>query len=256
MQIVATIAQDGLDQAHLSARYDFSLLLFLRQWHLPWSPGSHFSFSIPHRQAVVTLLLCSHRYGIPPDISCLVASFLPRSWWPDDRRCCWCRECQLNQLKHVYNTKITSRQSNWSPEQDTASVSHLKVDKGGKSPCSALMNCPGCQVAMACSKEHLKTLNQDGHKRYCGLPPFRLPFNHEDNNLCQLIFGENRESGAEDNICSQDNDNFDDDDDGSWESLDSNEEVNESNNDMIFSFFEEKSYKFQRRETPAFANFF
>ena len=49
------------------------------------------------------------------------------------------------------------------------------------------------------------------------------------------------------------------DDDKSWESVDSNEELDEavrSKSDVILSFFNDKSYKLQRRPAPAFANFF
>jgi len=67
------IDEDGteLDHAHLSARYDFSLLVFLRKWHSPWTPESHLSFSIPHRRAISTLALCAHRYGVPGESTCL-----------------------------------------------------------------------------------------------------------------------------------------------------------------------------------------
>jgi len=112
---------------------------------------------------------------------------------------------------------------------------------------------------MACTKEHLKYLHQDGHKRYCGLPPFRAPFGDEDNALCREIFEEKDETSllncGDDENESQEDEN---DDDDSWESFhsDDEEEAAQSKSDVIFSFFNEKSYKLQRREAAPFANFF
>mmetsp|Transcript_25824 Transcript_25824/g.54579 ORF Transcript_25824/g.54579 Transcript_25824/m.54579 type:complete len:1046 (+) Transcript_25824:34-3171(+) len=250
---------DELDYGHLSARYDFSLVVFIRQWHSPWTPESHLSFSIPYRRAVSTLALCAHRYGVPADISAHVNSFLPRSWWPDDRRQCWCRDCQLQKLKKDYHSKISSRQTNWDPQEEQSSTLHLKSERGAKSP--TLITCPGCHLAMACSNDHMKYLHQDGHKRYCGLPPFRAPFSDEDNNLCRAILGEKEdtsllENGDNENSSLHEGENSDDDD---WESVNSSEELGgavRSKSDMIFSFFNDKSYKHQRREAPPFANFF
>ena len=245
------IDEDGmeLDQSYLSARYDFSLMMFVRKYNSPWTPESHLSYSIPYRRAVSTLALCAHRYGVPHDISVLVNSFLPRSWWPDDRRCCWCRDCQLNNLKQDFNAKIATRASNWSYEQNAG------ARKPKKSP--SLMTCPGCEVAAACSRDHMKYLHQDGHKRYCGLPPFRVPFSDEDNALCREVGTElpNQMETGEDENEEEENEA---DDDGSWESVDSNDEElqDRRRSDIIYSFFNDKSYKLQHREAPPFANFF
>ena len=129
------VDEDGieLDYAHLSARYDFSLLVLLRQWHAPWSSDSHFSFSIPFRRSVSTMALCAHRFGVPHDIVAMVNSYLPRSWWPDDRRCCWCRDCQMNTMK---NQSSQSRDGQ----------SRLRSERKEKN----LITCAGCQVAMVC----------------------------------------------------------------------------------------------------------
>ncbi|KAL7554386.1 hypothetical protein ACHAWF_017831 [Thalassiosira exigua] len=233
------VDEDGteLDQSSLSARYDFSLLVFLRQWHSPWTPES-----------------------VPHDISIHVNSFLPRSWWPDDRRSCWCRDCQLNQLKAGFKAKIASRQSNWSKGGEKA-LSSLVEDEKKKSP--TLMTCPGCHVAMACSKDHLKYLHQDGHKRYCGLPPFRAPFSEEDDNLCRQIFGGKEDASDVENDHgeneSEQGAEIDEEHEDDWESVDSNEEAEgaeQSRSETILAFFDDKSYRLQRREAPPFANFF
>ncbi|KAL3827603.1 hypothetical protein ACHAXA_002100 [Cyclostephanos tholiformis] len=248
------VDEDGieLDYAHLSARYDFSLLVFLRQWHAPWTPDSHLSFSIPFRRSISTLALCAHRFGVPHDIVALVNSFLPRSWWPDDRRCCWCRDCQMNRSKHK------SQSGNWDSQYCLRSerkdqYSSLRSEKEEKPKLApTLMTCSGCQVAMACSKEHMKFLHRDGHKRYCGRPPFRAPFHKEDNEICREVLGDGEgdktnvlEIAVDQNTVVQEDENMDD---GSWESVDSEEEVAEpGKSDVILAFFNSKSYKLQQR---------
>lgn len=152
------------------------------------------------------------------------------------------------------HSKISSRQSNW--DKSTIGAHLVGVDDSEqKTP--TLMNCR-CQVAMACSKDHLKYLHQDGHKRFCGLPPFRAPFSEEDNNLCREIFGnkEKKQTNLDhgEGISDQEHEI---DDDGSWESVRSDEEETEAGrSDIIFSFFNSKSYRFQQRERAPFANFF
>lgn len=123
---------------------------------------------------------------------------------------------------------------------------------------------------MVCSKEHLKYLLQDGHKRYCGLPPFRSPFSEDDNALCREVLGkddinnqlenENAKDDNKDRECiEEEEDEGDDNDDGSWESVESDEGLEHdkrTKNDQIFSFFNEKSYKFQQREAHPFSNLY
>jgi hypothetical protein len=261
-----------LDYAHLSARYDFSLLVFLRQWHAPWTPDSHLSFSIPFRRSVSTLALCAHRFGVPHDMVALVNSFLPRSWWPDDRRRCWCRDCQMN------NSKQKSQSSNWdsqyclrsekndqinrlSGEEKSNAIASSTTGEDKSKPAPTLITCAGCQVAMTCSKEHMKFLHKDGHKRYCGLPPFRAPFHEEDNEICREVLGDEivlETNGLENIIDEQNTQEVDIIDDGSWESVNSNEEeaVEPGKSDVIFSFFNSKSYKLQQRVQYPFSNFF
>jgi hypothetical protein len=104
----------------------------------------------------------------------------------------------------------------------------------------------------------LKSLYQEGHKRQCGLPPFKPPFSKEDNLLVREIF-EGFEDALDDKDIGEDADPNDEDAD-SWESVDSNSEEGQrfSIHDKIFSWFNDKSYKIQRREAPAppFAHFF
>jgi hypothetical protein len=108
----------------------------------------------------------------------------------------------------------------------------------------------------------MKFLHKDGHKRYCGLPPFRAPFHEDDNNICREVLGdgEEEETHVLEGVDDQDAGTREDDniDDGSWESVDSNEEevVEPGKSDVIFSFFNSKSYKLQQRVEYPFANFF
>lgn len=166
---------------------------------------------------------------------------MPRVWWPDDRRCCWCQDCQLDQLSRVFNNKVRSRKSNWGKQPG------LGLETKKKSKPDTLNTCSGCQVALACSKEHMKFLHRDGHKRYCGLPPFRAPFAEEDNNLCREVLGtlDDVPDAVPDDH--HDSNQDDDNDDGSWESVDSNQDAADGRSDVIFTYFNNKSYKFQQR---------
>ena len=252
--------QEGadLDYSGLASRYDFTLLLFLREWSSPWTAGNHLSFSFPFRSSVRQLALCAHRFGVPSDIVASVNSFLPRSWWPDDRLSCWCRECQLVDLKNQYRDKILSRQSNWSAN-DVASIIPPSPPARPKSSLQ-MLTCK-CTVALACSREHIRYLYQEGHKRVCGFPPFR-PFSEEDRAFCCDLL-RNGDDNAQ--VATEDAENFFDDDgdgsgdeDGDWESVNSNEELTEerTKSQRILTYFEEKSYKYQQREALPFEDFF
>ncbi|KAL3795637.1 hypothetical protein HJC23_002044 [Cyclotella cryptica] len=239
---------NDLDDAGISSRYDFTLLLFLREWNRPWSPKSHLSFSHPFRSAVRQLALCAHRFGVPSDIVALVNSFLPRSWWPDDRLACWCRECQLLQLKDHFQAKISSRKSNWN-QDDVVFMKPSYSPTTRPKTYAPLLVCK-CNVALASSKDHMRYLHQEGHKRHCGLPPFR-PFCEEDNAFCREVLGEHEDrnlladENAEENWVEEGNLSDEDDD---WESVHSDEELTEKKTmtEKILAFFEEKSYKHLR----------
>lgn len=246
--------EDGfMEYSHLVACYDFSLMMLVREWNKPWTPQSHLSFSLPYRSAISSLALCAHRYGVPASIVEIVNSFLPRSWFHDERMCCWSNDCQLNQLAQLYREKISSRTSDWIGEASRQPELPTTQSRPGKN----LTAC-GCKVAMVCCKDHLKRLRQDGHKRQCGLPPFRPPFSKEDNLFVREIFeGINVELCDEDDVSDVDQNEEDTD---SWESVDSNAEEQQRStmHEKIYSWFNSQSYKIQRREAPdpPFANFF
>ncbi|KAK1744985.1 hypothetical protein QTG54_004276 [Skeletonema marinoi] len=207
------------------------------------------------QNAISSLALCAHRYGVPASIVEIVNSFLPRSWFDDERMCCWSHECQMNQLSQLYREKISSRSSNWNGETS------LQHEQRTQRPGRTLTSC-GCKVAMVCSKDHWKRLHQEGHKRQCGLPPFRPPFSKEDNLFVREIFEESDVGlvGEVDDEYDRSGTDQNDDDTDSWESIDTNaEDIQKCTmHDKIYSWFNSQSYKIQRREAPAppFANFY
>ena len=269
---------DALSGDVLAARYDFTLLMMIRAWNAPWTPTSSFSFSVPFRKAITTLALCAHRYGVPADIAAVVNSFLPREWWSDDRRQCWCHDCQLKQVSDMIRDKVAKREcrdveaavNDKAPPPPTMhNTSILRLSSHSEPKLSALstvQTCPGCNLAMYCSREHRKYLWQDGHKRVCGTPPFRVPGVDEEL-FCREVFGgptptatdtyhENESVGLESHTSEVSDEVVSDDDSGDWESIDSNEEsppVEEcTKTEIIHRFFDSKAYKVQDRQPPPF----
>ena len=230
-----------LDHTGISARHDFSLLLLLREWNRPWTSGSHSSYSAHFRSAVKELALCAHRFGVPSDIVASVNTFLPRTWWPDERSCCWCRDCQFLGLKEQFRSKILTRKGNWSKsngEPFAQPQHHSNVRH--KTPLQ-LITCK-CNVALACSKDHLRSLRQEWHKRECGLPPFRALVEEDE-----LFIREILKDGAV--IVGEGNCKLNDgDDDDDWESVNSDEATFETItiSQKIRSYFENNKYKYLR----------
>ena len=227
-----------LDHTSISAHVDFSLMLLLREWNKPWTPGSHLSYSAPFRSAVKELALCAHRFGVPSDIVASVNSFLQRTWWPDERSTCWCRNCQFVKLRDRFRSKLTTRKSNWNKYKEapfTQSQHHSNVRPNEP---LQLMTCK-CSVALACSKEHLRHVNQEGHKRYCGFPPYRALTEDDDAFIREVLVGE--DDGKLDD---EGNDGEDD-----WESVNSDEADSFENISMshkIRRYFEHHSYRHMR----------
>lgn len=230
---------DVLDYTGLASRYDFSLMLLVREWDKPWNPSSNLSFGIPFRRAIKELAICAHRFGVPSDIVVAVNSFLPRSWWPDERDSCWCRDCQMLCLKDRFKEKILARQSNWSEYDKDASAKSQPT----KIP-SSLITCK-CNIAQACSKDHMVYINQEGHKRCCGLPPLR-ELTEEDKAFMKDVMGE--ESLEIEDECEEIEEGEDVDEDGDWESVDSNEHYTDSRtrSEKITKYFQDNSYRHMR----------
>jgi hypothetical protein len=204
----------------LKARYNFTIMALLRAWDAPWTPATHRSFQPEMQVAVRTFALCTHRLNFPNEIVQKVASFLNRTWWPDSRRQCWSFDCQLDQIGKQMSRRIQKR-----PAKNKSVVCQ---------PCS------GCGVAWYCSKRCKGEDMKAGHKRVCetifstGSPEDDVLFRKVFKNELPAFISVVQESGDVEALDSS----FDgrragesevvvvegDDDDGSWESMDTDEE--------------------------------
>lgn len=224
-----------------------------RAWDLPWTATNHASFQRPFRQAIRTVALCAHRYGMPLELCINVNSYLSRDWWPDERATCWLyEECQISDLQRALQRKDNSH-----------SYPNLPYAKDGGS----LQKCKGCKVAHACSKKHMKFVHREGHGRVCRTPPMRIP-TVEDIDLCcqfvnDVVVSEPLQVEELDKIehlaILDDNDPSDgrEDDNEEWESIASNEQVNAATKTaMVLKYFENKAWKVQKREEHAFENYY
>ena len=82
-----------------------------------------------------------------------------------------------------------------------------------------------------CSKEHRKYFMQDGHKRACGVPPFRA-HGIEEELLVREVFGKSNGVGGGNDEVDKESDDEDaefcgSDDESCWESVGSDEEDEE-----------------------------
>ena len=118
----------------------------------------------------------------------------------------------------------------------------------------------------------MKGVLHEGHKRCCKVPPMRVP-TAEDIRFCSNYLEESRNDGLTTDDKSADANNridlsafYDDEagvyveEDGNleWESVASSieETDKESKTKIIFKYFENNSYKVQRKEEHAFASFY
>ena len=230
----------------LNARYDFSLVLLLCAWNAPWSVESHHSFQEPFRKTVRTLFLCANRVHMPTDIALHVCKFLRRDWWPDERAQCFSEECLAKRASKLVHQKLIHGVTGTLPKR--------RVQK-------FYTFCPGCSVAWYCCEDHRQSDYRDGHKALCGKPPYRIPGQQErellNDVLClqqrlpsPLILNEKTERLIESQL--QCTIGTEDDGSGSWESIDSEAEVEEEASDLItdviHKFFERECYRRQRSE--------
>ncbi len=223
-----------LKGGYLYARYDFSLLLLRKAWTAPWSFQNHSSYQLEFREAVWTLLLCAHRYGMSSDIPYIICSFLPRSFWPDERIKCWRYECEVENMDYLlYNRG--------SPKNKPSII------------------CANSLTAHACNQKHMNQILHEGLRRTCKLPPMRT-LNHEDEMFCKNFAVKKSDKIQDiggDRCVDKSSDSSEDDNDSCWESIGSeeNEEISEA--EVIYRYFETNAYKFKRlSDGPAFASFY
>jgi MYND finger len=147
-----------LTYCELSARYNFSLLLLQRAWQAHWTPETHASFQPNFRAAVVAVVKCTHRLGLPHETMLSICSFLGRDWWEDSRAKCWRYACLFEKSTKAINRKM-------SPEGNTA------VAEPSSPVASNLEYCSQCHIAMYCSKGCRNRDHYIGHKAKCNRPP-------------------------------------------------------------------------------------
>lgn len=247
----------------LAARYDYTLLKLKMAWNSPWTPESHLSFQPQFREAASTLALCAQRVGVPQELMRQVVAFFHRDWWLDARKECWNEDCQMREL-YSSLTKRSILRSN--PNGGGRRASGRAAKKGVPLP---TVLCKGCETVAFCNnKTCRKDIWQDGHKRYCGSCPFRLPRKAE-RIFCDYVDGldddvtnENGSGGPLDTDDEQESvgsEGEGEDDNVSWESVDSADFEEElgpaSKTDAIYSFFE-KEYERTEITSNPFTNLY
>ena len=181
-------------------------------------------------------------YICPRISSHIFASIYDRDWWPDERVQCFSEECLEKQANKLLQQKLI--------QQITA-----KSPKSKRAP-RPFVNCPGCSVASYCCNEHRQSDYRDGHKGACGNPPCKIPGQKEMELLNNVLCIQRQELGSpifNDEVIqlveSMLNTSVvaDDDDSGSWESVDTDEDEDddqsESITNVVHRFFERESYR-------------
>jgi hypothetical protein len=213
---------------------DCTLLAMVRAWNAPWSPESHMSYQPQFRHAINTVALCTHRLGMPNELVHHIGEFMHRDWWDDERKTCFDYDCQAEQVMKNMKRKFGAAQAG-------------KLPSPGPVAC---ISCPGCHQTHYCSKEHRESDYKEGHKNQCGTVPFCAPSKEEVDLFAALFGGKGApELPAATLAHSEDGDDVadmdvDDDDEGSWESIDSDEEDELDNGEiqptktrLIYKFF-------------------
>ena len=247
------------------ALYDFILMNFFRAWKLPWSPNRHKSFQPPFRAAVKSLYLSSSYYQIPFHLTEIISSYLNRNWWEDQRRTCFSKQCSTSSCSTVIQRRIILRELNGAGKSLSDIDSH-RVPPLFRQKQAKCLFCEGCNLVMFCNRrECQRNAVVEGHRKKCKYPPYRL--GSEEMNVCEQIT-----TGK--NICKdilQDRDiDFDENDESSWESVDSDESSfvepinpqsqydisNFHNVETVYRFFESRSFRHQQNEPLPFAGFY
>jgi hypothetical protein len=182
-------------------------------WAQPWRKESHMSFQPEFHQAVNAVRVCFTHLGLPSSLSTIVATFLPRDWWPDSRVECFSRKCQNNQIE----AKFASKRLGTPPAIKVAS----RVCTSG--------------VATFCCEEHRQQHAME--RQNTRDPPFRLGTD-EDRSLTASVLGPTYFSAANLNGCVECNstelgDQLIEAVDGSREILDDNNNNNNNNRDAL-----------------------
>jgi hypothetical protein len=222
----------------LCARNDSQLVLLQRAWQAPWTPETHASFQPSFRVAVATIAKSIHHLGFPHEIMLSVCSFLHRDWWNDRRKQCWNYACLSEKSIKAISRKMAPGYSGASVDDHQDSYAHLEY-------------CRRCHVAMYCSKNCKSRDSYLGHKARCCPAMSKPPMHDEIQLYTKILVGEDGKSTLPvflnscahlsnkttvENVCKEDTTTGDsgdcvhmeeddgDDDDASWETMDSDED--------------------------------
>lgn len=155
---------------------------------------------------------------------------------------CFSEECLEKQANKLLQQKLIQQITAKSPKSKRAS--------------RPFVNCPGCSVASYCCNEHRQSDYRDGHKGACGNPPCKIPGQKEMELLNNILCIQRQELGPpifNDEVIQLVKSMFnasvvaDDDNSGSWESVDTDEDEDDDQSDSITNvvhrFFERESYR-------------
>lgn len=154
----------------MHARYDFSLLSLSRAWSSPWTPQNHMSFQPEMRIAIKTVVMSTHRLGMPLETAFKISSFLNRGWWGDSRRECWNDDCKVNDITKAINqySDAIEKNDNNGPSRPIQFADFLSQ---ASSRTTAWKVCSVCNVPKYCSKTCKIESYKASHKRCCNKPP-------------------------------------------------------------------------------------
>lgn len=200
------------------------------------------SFSREFRRATMAVQLCARRVSLPPEVSLRVLEFLHRDWWPDERRQCWCYKCQEDSVQRYFGASPSQRSS--------------------RRACTLpgeVVRCPHCRIATYCSEECRAADWKHDHRKYCNVPPCKLPGAEEERLIARLsgqpLAAANEPdatvvmAAVEESIPSLDTEELvEDDHDEEWEDIESeaDEEAagaeESSRTQVIYEYFRDRSY--------------
>jgi hypothetical protein len=235
-----------------------------RSWSVPWTHKSHLSFQPSFRDALKTVALCTHRLDMPLDVVHRIGSFLRRDWWSDGKRECWNSDCQVLNISkaveafsdHAFNDGDCAKRFADFIVPIRSSLKactrcnvpkycskRCKEDSYKASHCYCCCK-PQCSLAKPTSEElqlysdvfNCKELQEKKLPRFVQIAQQRLiDFSHKD--TCD---DEDAWEDDDDN----DDDNIEEDDAGSWESMESDvHELKKPNpTSIIYKFFVKNSY--------------
>lgn len=222
-------------------------MLLQRAWHAPWSPETHASYQPAFRLAVETIAKSVHRLGFPHEIMLSICSCLHRDWWNDQRKQCWNYACLSEKSSKMISRKLA-------PGYTDASF-----DDHQNEPIQ-LEYCRRCQVAAYCCKNCKSRDFYQGHKSRCcpalskspkddeiqlytnilvrkngksKLPTFLQSLVNKNRSIEDTVFDEDVKSTGNDNLVQKEDGDDDENDDASWETMDSSEGEDEEKDDAV-----------------------